>query len=231
MRPARSDEMEASPMAGQVPATMVESVMPPGHATTQHPQRPHPQQQQPQLPADSAIFAAGLPSILRSALKEQDIDYENDFYWLEKFRDARRRNQEEFEKSLSDSIAQGGAAPAGGAPGGFPDLSWLRGSQGAASSLLAAFQPGSVYTSAVNYPSASFATAAHSNVNTFAQMQAHQRAPRPFGRPGTGYTPPRPAAGARPGTFGVQLPQEGAADSTTGYIPPTTSSDLEVDDV
>ena len=107
----------------------------------------------------------------------------------------------------------------------------LRGSQGAASSLLAAFQPGSVYTSAVNYPSASFATAAHSNVNTFAQMQAHQRAPRPFGRPGTGYTPPRPAAGARPGTFGVQLPQEGAADSATGYIPPTTSSDLEVDDV
>lgn len=32
-----------------------------------------------------------LPSILRSILKQENIDYENDFYWLNKFRNQRRK--------------------------------------------------------------------------------------------------------------------------------------------
>mmetsp|Transcript_9901 Transcript_9901/g.16301 ORF Transcript_9901/g.16301 Transcript_9901/m.16301 type:complete len:1086 (-) Transcript_9901:92-3349(-) len=41
-----------------------------------------------------------LPSVLRSILRQENIDYENDFYWMTKFNGERQRDASTLEKSL-----------------------------------------------------------------------------------------------------------------------------------
>lgn len=50
--------------------------------------------------SSQAATAAAMPSVLRSILRQENIDYENDFYWLNKFQKERVKNPEELEKSL-----------------------------------------------------------------------------------------------------------------------------------
>jgi hypothetical protein len=45
-----------------------------------------------------------MPSILRSILKEENIDYQNDFYWMNRFKEERMKDPENFDKSLNQSI-------------------------------------------------------------------------------------------------------------------------------
>jgi autophagy-related protein 9 len=50
-----------------------------------------------------------LPSVLRSILKQENIDYENDFYWLNRFQQERKSlGPSEMEKSLLQSQNLGG---------------------------------------------------------------------------------------------------------------------------
>jgi hypothetical protein len=42
-----------------------------------------------------------LPSVLLSVFQKQNIDYQNDFYWLAKFKEDRFSNRNDVEKSLS----------------------------------------------------------------------------------------------------------------------------------
>jgi hypothetical protein len=49
-----------------------------------------------------------IPSILRSIMKQENIDYENDFYWQNKFRQERRKNPVFLEKSLRSSLSTSG---------------------------------------------------------------------------------------------------------------------------
>jgi len=53
----------------------------------------------------SAVGMSGVPSVLRSVLKQENIDFENDFYWLSKFQQERRHNPEEMEQSLQRSMS------------------------------------------------------------------------------------------------------------------------------
>lgn len=41
-----------------------------------------------------------LPDVLRSVLREQNIDFHNDFYWLNRYHAERQRNPEEMDRSL-----------------------------------------------------------------------------------------------------------------------------------
>jgi hypothetical protein len=45
-----------------------------------------------------------MPSILRSILKEENIDYQNDFYWMNRFKEERMRDPENFDRSLNQSM-------------------------------------------------------------------------------------------------------------------------------
>lgn len=52
----------------------------------------------------NAFGASNLPSVLRSIMREENIDFENDFYWLQRFRQERYHEGSEFmEKSLNKS--------------------------------------------------------------------------------------------------------------------------------
>jgi hypothetical protein len=46
-----------------------------------------------------------MPSILRSILKQENIDYQNDFYWMNRFQQDKMRDPEQFEKSMSQSTS------------------------------------------------------------------------------------------------------------------------------
>jgi hypothetical protein len=48
-----------------------------------------------------------LPSVLLSILKQENIDYENDFYWMAQFHAERRRDPAGVEKSILDSSRTG----------------------------------------------------------------------------------------------------------------------------
>jgi hypothetical protein len=48
-----------------------------------------------------------IPRLLRSVLKQEGIEFENDFYWLSKFQQERARCPEAMERSLSNIIRQG----------------------------------------------------------------------------------------------------------------------------
>jgi hypothetical protein len=54
--------------------------------------------------ANSASFRHGMPSILRSVLKQEGIEYENDFYWMSRFNQERARCPEALERSLCHSL-------------------------------------------------------------------------------------------------------------------------------
>lgn len=43
-------------------------------------------------------------SLLRSILKQENIDYENDFYWMQQFQKERERDPGAFEQSLAQSM-------------------------------------------------------------------------------------------------------------------------------
>lgn len=49
--------------------------------------------------------ALNLPSILRSILKQENIDYENDFYWMTRFQQERAVDPVSMERSLSQSMS------------------------------------------------------------------------------------------------------------------------------
>jgi len=52
----------------------------------------------------NVIGVSNLPSILRSIMREENIDFENDFYWLQRFRQERYQGGSELmEKSLQQS--------------------------------------------------------------------------------------------------------------------------------
>mmetsp|Transcript_32453 Transcript_32453/g.71428 ORF Transcript_32453/g.71428 Transcript_32453/m.71428 type:complete len:241 (+) Transcript_32453:96-818(+) len=54
-----------------------------------------------------------LPSVLRSILRQENIDYENDFYWLTKFQDEHQRDPAQLERSLlSPHLAESASASA-----------------------------------------------------------------------------------------------------------------------
>ena len=46
-----------------------------------------------------------MPAILRSILKQENIDYQNDFYWMNRFQQERMRDPETFEKSMEQSTS------------------------------------------------------------------------------------------------------------------------------
>jgi len=55
----------------------------------------------------NATGISNLPSVLRSIMREENIDFENDFYWLQRFRQERHNEGSEFmEKSLHFSSHQ-----------------------------------------------------------------------------------------------------------------------------
>lgn len=65
-------------------------------------------QQSSRLDIHSTNYSSGnsstgrrdLPGVLRSILKKENIDYENDFYWLTKFQHEKKRNPAALERSL-----------------------------------------------------------------------------------------------------------------------------------
>ena len=61
----------------------------------------------PPQPGASSSIMANLPSVLMSILKEENIDYKNDFYWLTKFQQQRRTDPVLFENSLQLSLMMG----------------------------------------------------------------------------------------------------------------------------
>lgn len=63
------------------------------------------QQHQPQSRDD-------LPSVLLSILRQENIDYENDFYWMAQFHAERRRDPAAVERSILDASRMG-MRPAG----------------------------------------------------------------------------------------------------------------------
>lgn len=48
--------------------------------------------------------AASVPSLLRSILNQENIDYQNDFYWMQRFRLERERDPRALEHSLAQSL-------------------------------------------------------------------------------------------------------------------------------
>ena len=46
-----------------------------------------------------------MPAILRSILKQENIDYQNDFYWMNRFQQERMRDPDTFEKSMEQSTS------------------------------------------------------------------------------------------------------------------------------
>lgn len=54
----------------------------------------------PSMGGGGLADSADLPDVLRSVLREQNIDFRNDFYWLNRFHSDSRRNPVELEKSL-----------------------------------------------------------------------------------------------------------------------------------
>lgn len=54
----------------------------------------------PGLGGDGLSNSADLPDVLRSVLREQNIDFRNDFYWLNRFHSENRQNPAEMERSL-----------------------------------------------------------------------------------------------------------------------------------
>ena len=54
---------------------------------------------------DRAQARNDMPSILRSILKQENIDYQNDFYWMNRFQQDKMRDPEQFEKSMSQSTS------------------------------------------------------------------------------------------------------------------------------
>ena len=53
-----------------------------------------------------------MPSILRSILKQENIDYQNDFYWMNRFQEDKMKDPTNFENSLSQSMSLLGKQPA-----------------------------------------------------------------------------------------------------------------------
>lgn len=47
---------------------------------------------------------ATVPSLLRSILNQENIDYQNDFYWMQQFRLERERDPQALEQSLTQSM-------------------------------------------------------------------------------------------------------------------------------
>jgi hypothetical protein len=54
---------------------------------------------------DRVQTRSDMPSILRSILKQENIDYQNDFYWMNRFQQDKMRDPEHFEKSMSQSTS------------------------------------------------------------------------------------------------------------------------------
>ena len=54
--------------------------------------------------SSSSSFRHGMPSILRSVLKQEGIEYENDFYWMSRFNQERARCPDSLERSLCHSL-------------------------------------------------------------------------------------------------------------------------------
>lgn len=54
----------------------------------------------PSLGGGGLVDSADLPDVLRSVLREQNIDFRNDFYWLNRLHSDSRRNPAELERSL-----------------------------------------------------------------------------------------------------------------------------------
>ena len=54
--------------------------------------------------SQSAGEMARVPSLLRSILNQENIDYENDFYWMQQFRLEKERDPRALEQSLAQSM-------------------------------------------------------------------------------------------------------------------------------
>ena len=101
--------------------------------------------------ASSALFGSGMPSVLLSVMRQENIDYENDFYWMDQFHHERLRGGGAGGAGSSshiESMGGTGTAPAMGASGmrraggaggvggvGAMDRSLLHRSRGLAGSL------------------------------------------------------------------------------------------------
>ena len=54
---------------------------------------------------DRAPTRQDMPSILRSILKQENIDYQNDFYWMNRFQEDKMKDPLNFERALGQSIS------------------------------------------------------------------------------------------------------------------------------
>merc|ERR1711991_159982 len=61
----------------------------------------------PNQPVATDSMLADLPSVLMSIMKQENIDYHNDFYWLTKFQQQRKADPVLFENSLQLSSMMG----------------------------------------------------------------------------------------------------------------------------
>ena len=53
----------------------------------------------------------GLPSVLLSVFHKQNIDYQNDIYWMNRFRDERQYHPDVLDKSIQLYLSQHNGSP------------------------------------------------------------------------------------------------------------------------